>query len=45
MHLGGRRLTSHCVLPIEAVGVSAMTGDGMDDFFKAVDEAREEYET
>lgn len=29
----------------EAVGVSAMTGEGMRDFFKAVDAARDEYET
>lgn len=28
----------------QAVGVSAMTGAGMKEFFQAVDEAREEYE-
>ncbi|GAA6060378.1 hypothetical protein JCM10212_004631 [Sporobolomyces blumeae] len=30
---------------LRAVGVSAMTGEGMDDLFDAVDEARREYET
>ena len=29
---------------LRAVGVSAMTGDGMEDFFAKVDEARQEYE-
>ena len=29
---------------LKTVGVSAMTGDGIDDFLNAVDEAREEYE-
>ena len=29
----------------QAVGVSALTGDGMDDFFNAVAEARKEYES
>lgn len=29
----------------QAVGVSAMTGKGMDELFDAVREAREEYET
>lgn len=28
---------------LQAVGVSAMTGQGVEDFFKAVDEARQEY--
>jgi hypothetical protein len=30
---------------IQAVGVSAMTGEGMKAFFDAVEEARKEYET
>lgn len=30
---------------VQAVGVSAMTGDGMEDFFDAVEEARVEYNT
>ncbi|GAA5985931.1 hypothetical protein JCM11641_004832 [Rhodosporidiobolus odoratus] len=30
---------------LRAVGVSAMTGDGMDELFDAVQEARQEYET
>lgn len=30
---------------MQAVGVSAMTGEGMKAFFDAVEEAREEYET
>lgn len=29
----------------QAVGVSAMTGEGMKSFFDAVEEARQEYET
>jgi GTPase SAR1 family protein len=29
----------------QAVGVSAMTGQGMKEFFTAVEEARQEYET
>ena len=29
----------------QAVGVSSMTGAGMEEFFKAVDAARTEYET
>jgi hypothetical protein len=29
---------------IQAVGVSAMTGEGMKSFFEAVDEARKEYD-
>jgi hypothetical protein len=28
----------------QAVGVSAMTGEGMKAFFEAVDEARKEYD-
>jgi len=30
---------------VQAVGVSAMTGEGMDELFEAVQEAREEYLT
>ena len=30
---------------LKVVGVSAVTGNGVDDFFKAVDESAEEYET
>ena len=29
---------------LQAVGVSAMTGQGMRDFFKAVEEAKNDYE-
>lgn len=32
-------------LTLKAVGVSAMTGQGMKSFFDAVEEARQEYET
>lgn len=32
-------------LSSQAVGVSAMTGEGMEELFDAVREAREEYET
>ena len=32
------------ISPFQAVGVSAVTGSGVEEFFTAVDEAAEEYE-
>jgi hypothetical protein len=45
-HLRVRFLTVNQTMLIrKTVGVSAMTGDGMKEFFQAVDAAAEEYET
>lgn len=40
-----RKCIIHSFPMHQAVGVSAVTGDGMDEFFVAVDAARTEYET